>query len=166
MFIDKMKFKKSQMEVLGLAIIVILVALAVLFVIQFIILKEPSGLKKAFTHKELAANSVSSMLATTTDCKELTIGKLIEDCAEGGLVMCYGGNSCYAAEEKINFLLENTLDKWGKRYYLTVKQNEDIVRGLEFGEECGEEEEKIPSYPCCILPTRGVPTVINLDICG
>ena len=117
----KMKLKagksKSQMEIMGLAIIVILAALAMIFVIQFIVVKQPTDIKKAFTHKELAANTVNTLLSTTTDCKELSIAQLLEDCAEGALVSCPGGDSCAYAEQVIDGILEETLVEWNKEFY-------------------------------------------------
>jgi len=163
--------KKAQMEIMGLAIIIILLALAMLFVVQFVILRQPSDIKKTFTHKELAANTVNTLLATTTDCRELPISQLLEDCADGGNIPCPTGNSCSQAEEAIEQILAKTLDEWNKEYYMTVKVAKDTIAG-PFGNILKEDipqqcpGEKITSSPCCILPTGAGQMIINLDICG
>ncbi|MBR9691285.1 hypothetical protein GOV06_00705 [Candidatus Woesearchaeota archaeon] len=156
-------YKKSQTEIMGLAIIIILVSLAMLFVIQFIILKQPSDIKKTFTHKELAANTVNTLLSTTTDCRELSVSQLLNDCAEGGYTRCPVGFSCDYVEIVIQEILQQTLEQWSKQHYLTVKiNNEEVIPPL--GDPC--KGEKTTSSPCCILPTSYAPMKINLDICG
>ena len=49
--------KKSQMEIMGLVVIVVLVTVAMLVAVQFIVIREPSELKKAYTHSQLAINT-------------------------------------------------------------------------------------------------------------
>ena len=162
--------KKAQMEIMGLAIIIILVALAMLFVVQFVILKPQPDIKKAFTHKELAVNTVNTLLATTTECRDLSLSQLLKDCAEGGVIQCTGGSlSCEYARSIIEEILTDTLDVWNKDYYLTVtvqeqQQDQDVIPPL--GEPCPITIEKITSSPCCILPTGAGPMRMNLDICG
>ena len=86
--------KRSQMEMMGLMVIIILVALGMLFVIQFIVVKEGSQLKKTYTYSQLATNTVNSVLKTTTSCKGQDINQLLQDCASGGTIDCNGKNSC------------------------------------------------------------------------
>ena len=57
MFIFR-KSRKSQTEMMGLVIVVILITLALLFVVSFIVLRKPSTLKKEYTQSELAANTL------------------------------------------------------------------------------------------------------------
>ena len=172
---------KSQMEIMGLAIIIILVALAMLFVVQFVVLRQPSDIRKTFTHKELASNTVNTLLSTTTDCRELPVSQLLKDCIEGPFIDCdppcifdaeantmtcpkeSGLTSCDHAEMLTQQILENTLEEWNKDYYLTIKtENINVIPA--FGSAC--PGEKITSSPCCILPTGAGPMIVNLDICG
>ena len=165
MFTDKMK-KKAQMEIMGLAIIIILVSLAMLFIVQFVILRQPTDIKEKFTHKQLAKNTINTMLSTTSNCKFISIEDLLIDCAEGGFIQCPGGNSCTHSSSIIQEVLDNTLDKWNKKYYLTIKADNEDIKGLpSFGEQpC--PGEKTSSAPCCFLPTQIGTMNINLDICG
>ena len=163
-----MKTKKSQMEIMGLAMIIILISLAMLFVVS-ILLKPSSDIKKTFTHKELASNTVNTLLPTTTGCKDgLSVSDLLIDCAESGVICCSSNeqgdcikNSCDYAEEVIGEILTNTLDVWKKEYELTIPRLDNMKFGTS---SCSGE--KITSAPCCILPTDFGPMKITLDICG
>ena len=158
-----MKLKKGQMEIMGLAIIVILLALAILFVVQFVILRQPTDIKKEFTHEQLAKNTANTMLLTTTRCRDMPLKDLLEDCAEGGYIQCPSGNSCTYSKDIIEDILADTLEIWNKDYYLTVKVgSEDIL--LPFGKPC--PGEKTTSHPCCALPTGYGQLLLTLDICG
>ena len=156
--------RNAQMEIMGLAIIIILVALAMLFVVQFVVLRQPSETKKTVTHKEIASNTIITLLDTTTECRGLSIAQLLENCAEGGYIQCTGTkNSCIYAEEVIQEILDNTLTAWNKEYYLTIKVEDDNIAG-SFGKPC--PAAKTSSSPCCQLST-GIGTMsINIDICG
>ncbi len=77
----KVKSKKAQFEVIGLLIIVILISLGILFVVKFIITKEPSDVGKAQVESQFAAGFLNSFLETTTeDCSRQQIKALIHDC--------------------------------------------------------------------------------------
>ncbi len=75
--------KRSQMEIMGIAIVVVILSIVILFVIRWSILKEPVQYKKEFAQSEIATNLVNTMLSTTTECNEVTFSELFQDCAEG-----------------------------------------------------------------------------------
>ncbi|MFC1768438.1 hypothetical protein ACFLZX_01615 [Nanoarchaeota archaeon] len=96
--------KRSQMEIMGLTIIIVLLAFALLFVVRFMILKEDPLTKLEVVESKLAASIMSTMLKTTaTDCKMHTYGDLIKNCREG-----MGANLVALSEEDLN---ESALDK-------------------------------------------------------
>ena len=149
---------------MGLAIIIILVSLIVLFVVTMVARREPTEIKKTYEHKLLASNTAYAMLALTTDCGDRSLRALLVDCARGPYILdCPTGDSCEYAKDVIGLLLEETLEEWNKEYYFTA----DMPYGgqIEFGEECAGE--KVSSIPCCRLPVGGgEDVVVNLDICG
>ncbi len=73
--------KKSQMEIMGLVVIIILIAIGMLFAVQFL-LKKPTGETAAKAEESvLAANFLNAMLSTTTECQSRTVRELLQDCA-------------------------------------------------------------------------------------
>jgi len=116
--------KKSQLEVVGLIVIVILLSLALLFYLQFSLRKEPE-LKKTYTTAQMTNNMVNTMLRTSTNCNaiENTLDVLIADCANDpdnrGRVECRPGvYSCEFVDSEIRKLLDETLNLWQKKYRL------------------------------------------------
>jgi len=161
--------KKSQMEIMGLAIIVILLTLGVLFVIQFVVLKEPSDVKKTFTKTQIAANMLNSILKTTSkECYGNTMTQLLQDCANynenpAGLIICENGiDSCEYANSTIEYIFDNTLVEWGGQsfYFSALVEPNSII--LEQGSECAGERESKQSF---IKAGQAILT-IRLDLCG
>lgn len=163
---------KSQMEIMGLVIIIILIAIGMLFAVQFM-LKKPTGKPTAAVKESiLAANFLNALLSTSTDCYERNIRELLQDCAltsgattctsEGGFPM----NSCDYVEAQIRYILDNSIDMWNKDYYFTIEGSSDVERimiGTLDDEPCpGEREAK--SHPVPVRP--GFEIKLWLEICG
>jgi len=106
--------EKAQMEIMGLVLIVILIAIAMLFTLQFVILKQPTAIKKTYTRSTLT-NMVDAILNTNTECREINFRSLLQDCAssfEGSRINCFGSDSCEYVEDELNKIFDNTLRKW------------------------------------------------------
>lgn len=76
--------KKSQTEVLGLVIVVVLISFALLFAVVYIVSKPASTTRERYIKSELASNTLSTLLGTTTDCNAYEIWELYADCAKPG----------------------------------------------------------------------------------
>lgn len=121
-------WKKGQMEIIGLVIIVILLTLGMLFLAMFA-LNEDSG-KKIFTRKGLATSTATAILKTTVECTQEngdivypSLGKdVLEDCAKNkelpdcSVYSCDGKHCCVFFNEMAQRLLDSTLGKWNKKY--------------------------------------------------
>ena len=136
------KSKKAQMEIIGLVIIVILLALGMLFMAKFAL--EEDSKKKIFTRKGLAYSTMSALIKTTVTDQSCSgtyqkwvqpqVGKdLLEDCAKNydyysvdnpntySLYQCQEVHSCHFANQLIEKLLDETLGGWNKNYVFTSK---------------------------------------------
>ena len=159
-----MQSRRSQMEIMGLVIIVILVAIGMLFAVQFL-MKQPVG-KTAAAVKEgtLAANFLNTMLSTTTDCFNRNVRELLQDCAlTGGSTTCFGMDSCDYAAVQIDFMLEKTLKRWNKDYYFSITGAPDVER-ISFGSECRDCEREAKIHPVVVRP--GFEISLRLEIYG
>jgi len=116
--------KKGQLEVLGLTIVIILITLGILFVIKFVILKEPPELRKSYTRTEIASNTLNAILRTDTPCRSKSITELYQDCAAAypsGSIDCGGGvTSCKYANDTVKLILDGTLKEWGIEHEFVV----------------------------------------------
>ena len=108
--------KKSQMEILGLAIIIALIAIGVLFVVKFVLLQPKPEIKAEFTQSQLTANMLNVLTRSTTDnCYRASIGELMQDCVKAASIDCEPAadgttlNSC----EYLNNLLEDDCSSAG-----------------------------------------------------
>lgn len=156
--------KRSQMEIMGLAVIIILLALGLLFVVRFMILKEPSQIKNSFTQTEMAANLVNSVLKTSSGCLGMSISEVLKDCAVSQTpeVCENGDNTCVFANSSLTVIFNETLIKFGNRSFNFVSHlGEDIVLQQGNG-DCSGVKEARHAY----IPTdRGILTV-RLEICS
>ncbi len=151
--------KKSQMEIMGIAIVVIIISIVIVFVIRFAILQKPAEHKKEFAQSEIATNLVNTLLSTTTKCKGMTFNELFQDCFENwpdGRTDCTESgspNSCiylyfYDAALKTETgelvdIFADTLGAWHYNYTFTVKHEGNEIEI----DKCGDIiERKAKTY--------------------
>ena len=127
------KNKRSQMEIMGLMIVVILLIVGVLFAIKFVVLKKPPETRQTYSRTQMASNmGIALMSSTTENCRDTAIKNLLIDCAEwpenGGTITCGDGmKSCDYASEAISTILNNTLDTWNVRYYMIADTKKNDI---------------------------------------
>ncbi len=157
-----MRRSKGQMEIMGLAIIVILVALGLLFAVRWM-LKAPSAGPQRVEESVLAANFLSTLLGTTTDCNKRTVRDLLQDCAlTQGATKCDGVTSCDYVSGVIETVLSKTFSKWKLDYYFSMSGNSPQLEEIRFGKPCTGAREK-KEHPLPVTPAFEI--TISLEIC-
>ncbi|MBI2102127.1 hypothetical protein HYT53_05960 [Candidatus Woesearchaeota archaeon] len=153
----------AQMEILGLAIVVVLILMATIYIVSFLVVRTPTDYRKGFVSAELASNMLNTFLkAAARDCSQLTMTELLQDCAQGqGIVCSNGQDSCRYAESTAREIFEKTLDKWSMKYeFLAYTDiNAPLVKA---GKQCiAEKRSKL--FP---IPISSATMYAKLDICG
>ena len=162
--------KKGQMEIMGIAIVVILVSLGLLFALTIAFKKAPIGEETAQVKESIiAANFINTMRGTTiTECFGNTVEALLQDCALGATITCSNGkDSCTEAPEIIKEMLEGTLAKWGKKYYFVITESSQPIAGTPIANTANSApctgEREMKEVPMPVRP--GFEIKIRLEIC-
>ena len=160
--------KRSQTEIFGLVVIVILLAIGLLFAVM-ILTKTPTRETQRVKESVQAANFLNTMMGTTsTNCAKRSARELLQNCALAtkewiGAALCEGGlNTCELLQIMTSQMLNQTLGKWGKNYRFYINGTEAVEQiKIEAGPCEGEREgstrqEKIRS---------GLDVELTLHIC-
>ncbi len=157
--------KKSQIEIMGLLLIVIIITLALLFAVRVVFQNKGSttDIYETYVDQKLVSSLVNAMFQTDSGCtKDTTIRDLLIDCAKaysyGGTIKCENSQrSCDFVNAAIDVMLEGTLDEWrfnesyGYEFIATVPPSPMIVnisKGNFSDSMSGTTEPyKLPLYP-------------------
>jgi hypothetical protein len=153
--------KKGQIEIMGLMIVVVILSLLLLFVIKVVFTAKQVDYTQDYETNKLVESFVNTLFQTTAACTgDVTIQELLLDCARyphtGGSITCNDDDeyapdyrqSCAFANDKIAYILENSVDQWGfadtgYEFIAIAPPNEEIVyysRGDLEGSLSGEVE--------------------------
>lgn len=160
---------RGQMEIMGLAIIVVLITLGVLFAITTLGGEEAQP-EKEFEQQNLAAGFLNTFLGTNTECVNATIRDLIRDCAQRGSLKCSPESdpkgkdrelgSCLFVNEIAQVIFNRTLDVRRSKYYLTARG--PYMENIKTGAPCRGEQVFKQQH----IPTKSGTVTLELRICG
>jgi len=178
-----LRSKKAQTEMLGMAIVILLISIGILILVGNVI-KTSSGpsTKQLYSEKQLATNILGSMLSTTTNCNNERISTLMMDCGRewpvscpeqivGDTIISGSDDVCLYLNNTISFMLNETLKHWGKKYSFLAYTDrtdpkinityrvEECIRGLYEGEQILQKE-------FYYLPLSAGSMTVELAICG
>lgn len=167
-------YEKSQAEIMGILVVVLLLSLGMFLVAQFMINKGNSQEKQEFSRQQAAANSLTAMLKITTECKGLSVTELYQDCAHNqpdGSIICGTGipavKSCSYVKSTVGEILKDTFSEQNLNlhYYYTVQQGdkEDMLQELkdsQYDKVCKQVSSKQSPIPL----TPGF-LIVELSVC-
>jgi hypothetical protein len=143
----KFEMKKAQMEIFGLAIIVILVFIGMMFLLMFY-MKTPDtySAKEKDNDQTMAQNLVDTIFSLNTTCGR-DMDELLVDCyvnkdAPNLIYKCEGMDSCEYTFKVLNNTLNRTLILWNKAFKMSI-----------LGEARGSIYDR--EYMQCIQSVRG-----------
>ena len=161
--------KKSQMEIIGLVIIVILISLALIFFLRFSMNKTATE-KRTYTSAQLTSNMINTLAKTTTPCAGKTITELYIECANLNPVDCNGdgfdeSDACEIANSTVTELLAKTLVGWQKKFKFQVFIPEDtILYSADNSFVSCSGNIKTEAYPVPLMEQGGL-FYLRLNIC-
>ncbi|HYD03195.1 MAG TPA: hypothetical protein VEC16_02750 [Alphaproteobacteria bacterium] len=103
--------RRGQIEIFGLAIIVILVSIGFFIFISIKSQQPPSNPQKDFTNDKIANDFVLSIIDTNVyPCTEYTVKDLIVDCSRDRRIRCgsLGEDSCAALNRSVTLMINET----------------------------------------------------------
>lgn len=165
--------KKSQIEISGLIVIVLLLLMGFFLVIA--LGKQSSTDKTGYAH-DLAVNFVTVLPQVKLDCngQEVRMNEYIRACALGIATFC-GGNPCEAITLSAQTSLDNTLKLWGYDYILTIEPNAQTGIVIKSPADipgppikivaCTKKTRKIFASQQIPLGTSGGNAAVTLRIC-
>lgn len=120
------------MELLGIAIIMVIVIMGILLAVRFFYLKPETNPALAARDTLLGANLLDTMLETTTPCRDLQVVTLLQECGRGSGVVCgdavapngavvvKAGTACDYAMNTMAYMLNQTLGTWQRQYEFSI----------------------------------------------
>ena len=158
--------KKSQLEIMGLAVIVILISLIILFVVRFVVLKEPSQVRKEYTEFDVSYSFINTLVNTNIpNCSDVSFKELFQDCALSQIIDCNGNTSCQYIKFELPRILNKTLGIQKINYefisYIGDNESDQIINPIKGGENCTSYKKAAPQP----LSARGQIINLNLYVC-
>ncbi|MBU0665816.1 MAG: hypothetical protein ABIC91_01365 [Nanoarchaeota archaeon] len=152
------------MEIMGLMVIVVLIAISIFFMVSFRSNNQPTTIKKDYSDTQLGTNFILAILKVDTECQGLNIEELIKDCATQNRVSCSGISGCEYLNQSIDFLLNKTLYNMSTRFNFTI---EKAKIPISFANECEMSDESTTTgfQPIPLYPLRNDNAFVKLKIC-
>ena len=114
--------KKAQIEMIGLAIIVILLALGMFFVAKFSLSSDTGNEVQQGRQQQISSQFLNTLMSTSAGCtgSAATFTALLQEYgSEATNLNCEGGLETYF-RTSVKQIFNQTLDVWQYRYNLTV----------------------------------------------
>ncbi|MFT7615361.1 MAG: hypothetical protein ACI8Y7_000167 [Candidatus Woesearchaeota archaeon] len=112
--------KKAQNELMGFAMVILLLTVGILFFVSFVVLGD-NGNDRSPIDKRLVTNMHDALLETTTECGRAAFREVLADCLGFGRLTCFFEgvpvtDSCVYAEKLTAVLFNKTFDLWNVEY--------------------------------------------------
>lgn len=161
-------FKKGQMEVLGIALVVVIILFGIMIALRLSSSFQPTenlDAKELFELQEMTDNFLSSVLSSQTTCLNQDISDLILDCATTRISRCGGVDSCEYLNTTFTHILNETFNSIEKSYAFRIAQDpENPLLYLSY--QCDFARSVEGESDSYLLPViRSTPVEIRLKVC-
>jgi hypothetical protein len=157
---------KAQMEMIGLAVVVILLALGIFFVTKFTLFREAPEQVPSFQRRQLVSSFTSTLLSSNAGCDSATFTDLLEEMQNTFTSLNCGTDLRTHFIASTGKILNETLNNWGYTYKLEVRFDTDSVLDIvdELDNGCSTKpQSEFKLFP---IPSRYGPDVrVIMKIC-
>jgi hypothetical protein len=156
--------KKAQIEMMGLVVIVLILAVGFLFVVSTLTKGGERESPQEIYQKELLAyNTIGAFIQATPECGEdASMADLIDDCVSYNEMRCLGLSSCEYVTVQAAIVLNSTLNVRKQQYNFYVLDSSGVAF-IEIGSGQCLGNRVSQTQP---LPSRaGKDLIIGIDIC-
>ncbi len=163
---SKGKRKRAQTEILGLAVVVLVIAFAALFSLRFFINRGEDSTREDYLVREMGAKFLTAFFKTTTECRHLSMTELYQDCASSasaaGDIVCGGKGSCEFIQDETEAALRSVLERYNRKRYSfnATTPSKRLVSAGNMG-NCRSYKSSIYAIPV----SQGTSVFVKLDIC-
>ncbi len=158
--------KKSQVEIVGLLIIVVLFVMMMFIVVAFKSRATPRSIHKSFSYDQLTSSFIVSLLKTHSECtNNVNFIEVIQDCALYKRLDCNGDDSCTYLNNSFKIILNNTLDKFGFKYHFDIaSQRFSAYNNFTFDNNCSGNIAGSSFQPIRLWPLSET-LLVEISIC-
>ncbi|MCX8147063.1 MAG: hypothetical protein N3D84_01200 [Candidatus Woesearchaeota archaeon] len=167
-----MKSKKSQLEMIGIAIVIVMIVLGMLFVLKSMI-KPPIQTHSKFVRTHITYDILLTVSLSDADCGGMTMGEVLKACAEGDVVNCGDGDGCKVFKNNIQKILNATLKKQKLDYRLRAytstnppKDSGGSLGDIFMASSCSENALVKEKPGILIIPSNVGDIKLMLEICS
>ncbi|MBW2994743.1 hypothetical protein KY312_00175 [Candidatus Woesearchaeota archaeon] len=156
--------KKAQIEMMGLVVIILIIAIGFLFLVSYLTKGgERESAQQIYQKELLAYNTIGAVIQATPGCGlDISISDLIDDCVSFNEMRCLGLDSCSYVTLQTAIILNKTLNIREQEYYFYILDAQgNLKAGIASG-ECRHNRVSA-TQP---LTSRSGELIIGIDICG
>ncbi|MBI2124889.1 hypothetical protein HYT92_03800 [Candidatus Pacearchaeota archaeon] len=152
------------MEIMGLAVVVLIILVAMVISVRFLVFKKTDNARQGFVSAELASNTINTFLKTTAaECSKAKMEELIQDCAQGTERICSNGEgACEFVENAAGEIFSRTFDKWKTKYRFMIFIDPSTPF-VNLESQCTDKHEK--ESETFFVPVNAGAVSVKLDIC-
>ena len=160
--------KKAQVEIMGIALVVILIVIGIVYLAKYSA-EPPKKTQEKFQQRELPKTIITSIVEVVSTCNNEKMADVIQDCGFATSMTCttpeQAMSSCDYLKTTLKQILDSMLGKFKYHYQLRLLQGEvgtaqtahDLLEGTVTSEGFAEQ-------PCPTFETAAQPLLFDLTL--
>lgn len=126
--------KRGQVEIMGIALVVILITIGIVFVAKYSA-KEPKKTQEEFQRRELPKTIITSIVEIRSTCNDEKMADVMQDCGFAKQLCVEFGNSCEYLKTTLKKILDDMLGserfEYNYQLQLLAENRGDLLGGVQ-----------------------------------